>query len=143
MKVAVYPGSFNPWHEGHADVLTKALATFDKVIVARGFNPEKSNIKDDACVNPILNRVHPPNITVVGNWEFVEFNGLLKDFVAEVGATAVIKGLRNAKDFQYELEQQYWNEDLGITVPTVYVISDRKHVHLSSSAIRMIERLKR
>lgn len=142
MRIAIYPGSFNPWHEGHSDVLQKALQTFDKVIVARGFNPEKDTVKKDVAFMPVFERIPHPAISVPGNWEFVEFSGLLRDFAKEVGACAVIKGLRNAKDFQYELEQQYWNEDLGLTIPTMYVISDRKLVHLSSTAIRMLQRMK-
>jgi pantetheine-phosphate adenylyltransferase len=132
VRIAVFPGSFNPWHDGHEDVLKKALKMFDKVYVARGYNPDKTK------TNP-----PKPEIVWLGNWEFVEFEGLLKDFVTKVGACAVIKGLRNENDFRYELEQQYWNEDIGLQVPTTYVITDRNLVHISSSAIRMLERLKR
>ncbi len=132
MRIAVFPGSFNPWHDGHEDVLKKALKAFDKVIVARGRNPDKTK------ANPPR-----PNIVWLGNFEFQEFDGLLKDFVVKVGACAVIKGLRNENDFRYELEQQYWNEDLGLQIPTVYVITDRNLVHMSSSALRMLEKLKK
>lgn len=117
---------------------------FDKVIVARGYNPEKLNIKSGAAFEPVFaERAVKPAIVVEGNrWEYKEFSGLLTDFVKEVGAIAVIKGLRNEKDFRYELEQQYWNEDLGLQIPTVYVITDRNLVHISSSAIRLVEKAK-
>lgn len=132
MKIAVFPGSFNPWHDGHEDILKKALKTFDKVIVARGRNPDKTKVDSPR-----------PNIILLGNFEFTEFDGLLKDFVVKVGACAVIKGLRNENDFRYELEQQYWNEDLGLQIPTMYIITDRNLVHMSSSALRMLEKLKK
>ena len=141
MKIAVFPGSFNPWHDGHEDVLKKALALFDKVIVARGYNPEKVQLRT-AAFEPVFEKPPQPNIVWLGNWEYKEFSGLLVDFVKEVGACAVIKGLRNEKDFRFELEQQYWNEDLGLQVPTVYVITDRQLVHISSSAIRLLEKVK-
>lgn len=125
MKIAVFPGSFNPWHDGHLDVYEKASQVFDKVIIARGINPSK----------PITDSSIPVT--------YEEFDGLLVDFCKKVGATAVIRGLRNTKDFQYELEQQYWNEDLGLDIPTLYIITDRKLCHISSSAIRMLEKFKK
>lgn len=104
-KIAVYPGSFKPWHQGHQDVLNKAKRLFDDVVVA----------------------------------EFgVDFHGLLKDFVKENNFCAVVRGIRNPNDFYFEQANQYWNEDLGIDVPTIYFISDRKFLHISSSAIKEV-----
>ncbi len=64
------------------------------------------------------------------------------DLVKELNAEAVVRGLRNGTDLQYEMNQQYWNEDLGLNVPIVYFITDRKLSHISSSAIREIKCLK-
>ncbi len=130
MKIAIYPGTFNPWHAGHQDVLDKALKVFDKVIVARGINTEKFNILDP--ISPFDNdRV-----------EISYFSGLLVDEIVEKGAVAVIKGLRGEQDLRYEITQQYWNEDLNITVPTFYIVCDRNLVHISSSAIRQVNKMK-
>ncbi len=133
MKVAVYPGSFNPWHEGHQDILNKALKVFDKVIVARGINPEKDKH------GPLENYSHNERIV------HVEFNSLLTDFINNYPEpiTAVIRGLRNGQDFEFEKTQQYWNEDLGLLVPTVYFITDRKLTHMSSTAVRIIDSFKK
>ena len=130
MKTAIYPGSFNPWHDGHQDVLNKALAVFDKVIVAQGLNPAKSE----------------PLAFSISKVEVVSFTGLLKDFInnySDYRINAIIKGIRNSNDFEYEKTQQYWNEDLGIVIPTIYFISDRSLVHVSSSAIRQIDVFKK
>lgn len=128
MKVAIYPGSFNPWHVGHEDVLWQALKAFDKVIIAQGINPLKD--KPVKIENYIA-----PNDKI----EIVQFTGLLKDCIAQYkNVNAIIKGLRNNQDFEYEKIQQYYNEDLGIKLPVFYVISDRRYTHISSSAIRMI-----
>jgi len=141
MKIAIYPGSFNPWHKGHEDVLNKALMVFDKIYVARGFNPEKDTVKGTTAFETVFDRL-PALEFDNPNVEFIEFSGLLSDQVTLLGAHAVIKGLRHEQDLRYEITQQYWNEDLGIEVPTYYVVADRELVHISSTAIRMLNKVK-
>ncbi len=120
-RTAIYPGSFNPWHEGHTDILEKALKVFDKVIIAIGRNPDKAT-DTQVCPDLGLNfRSRLENGTVV----IKRFDGLLVDVIKDTWANAVIRGLRNGHDLQYEMNQQYWNEDLGLKVPIVYFICDR------------------
>ena len=125
--IAVYPGSFNPWHEGHTDILEKALQVFDKVIVLQGSNPKKAQAKDKG----FLTECAKYGDTVAGGF----FRGLLVDAIKNLPIKAVIRGLRNGHDLQYETNNQYWNEDLGCKAPFIYFICDRKHSHISSSAI--------
>jgi pantetheine-phosphate adenylyltransferase len=135
MKMAIYPGSFNPWHEGHEDVLNKALLIFDKVILSQGLNPDKP---DDKELFPAhLHEKYGDKIAMT--WS----SGLLVEQLKALPVCAVIKGLRNATDLEYEKTQQYWNEDLGIEIPTVYIITDRKYSHISSSAIRQVRKFKK
>lgn len=140
MRTCIYPGSFSPWHEGHTDVLIKALQVFDKVIVARGVNPDKKNRKDEFI--PWVGMKQLEALEDEGKIEFEPFNTLLVEFIVLKQAHAVIRGLRNGTDLEFERTQQYWNEDLGIIVPTVYFVCDRKLVHISSSAIRVVEAFK-
>jgi len=150
MRYAIYPGSFNPWHEGHDDVLTKALACFDKVIIGFGVNPEKELPRESEArakkLDTYLERKNGYGYPVI-----VEtFSGLLVDFVkkhqgydaADQHTCAVIRGLRNGHDLQYEMNQQYWNEDLGLQIPIVYFICDRKLSHISSSMMRLVNKMK-
>ena len=137
-RIAVYPGSFNPWHEGHDDVLFKAAPLFDTIVVAQGWNPDKPKPPrlDPSCVAPIAPQYILDKLT------FAMFSGFLHEFVEKVGATAVIRGLRNGDDFEKELVQQRYYEDLGLVVPVLYFIADRKLAHVSSSGIRAIQKLK-
>ena len=159
-KKAIYPGTFNPWHEGHEDILDKALCVFDHVFIGRGINPAKAfetfnqhgvnfygregvirkyvDIQEKSFTNSMQRVKEKWGSTVC----LVVFPGLLADFVKEEGFHAVIRGLRNGADLQYEMNQQYWNEDLGLEAPVIYFITDRKLAHISSSAIRQIELLR-
>ena len=134
MKVGFYPGSFNPWHEGHEDVLNKALKVFDRVIIAVGHNPEKER-SSWSTLRDFGERVR-----------VTTYDGLMVDKIVWLTVpgwipTAVIRGLRNGNDLQYEMNQQYWNEDLGLEIPVVYFITDRTKAHISSSAIRSIQEI--
>lgn len=138
--IGIYAGSFNPWHRGHEDILNKALQVFDIVVVAVGHNPDKqySDISPGEAVREQLNFKYGDNSRVV----LVEFSGFLKDIIKNYNATALIRGLRDGNDLAYERNQQYWNEDLGVGIPTTLFICDREYGHISSSAIRNIKKLK-
>jgi pantetheine-phosphate adenylyltransferase len=105
---ALYPGSFDPWHEGHENILQKAKKVFDVVDV----------------------------LTITKDI------GLLSTWLKDKDYQVIIRGIRNSNDLEFEKSVQYWYEDLGITLPIVYFICDRKLVHISSSAIRSMEGLK-
>jgi pantetheine-phosphate adenylyltransferase len=138
MSIAIYPGSFNPWHKGHEDVLKKALEVFDQVSIVQMENPDKKKKAEGIC--------HQEGILELsGKYEravFVDSGYVtLKEAVEKEQATAIIRGLRNGDDLQYEMNQQYWNEDVGIKVPFVYFVTDRALSHVSSSAIRSVNKL--
>jgi pantetheine-phosphate adenylyltransferase len=133
-KIAVYAGTFNPWHAGHMDILNKALKVFDKVVVAVGENAEKQGYRNSGSNIPQFSN---------GCVEIFYFTGLLADFIRKTNSkkepyVAIIRGLRNGSDLQYEQNMQYWNEDLGLEIPVIFFICDRKLSHYSSSMIKEI-----
>jgi pantetheine-phosphate adenylyltransferase len=143
MKTAIYPGSFNPWHDGHTDILDKALQVFDKVVIAIGQNPDKPTLDLYSAAARI-----PENIQAYPDIELVTFDGLLINYILENPINTIVRGLRHGKDLEDERLQQYWNEDLakksGIYLPpTVYFVADRHLVHVSSTAVRVVDKLKR
>jgi pantetheine-phosphate adenylyltransferase len=138
MKHAIYAGSFNPWHKGHQSVLDQALKVFDTITILIGHNPSKDGARVPVRRAESL-EIHIANPRV----KVTTFTGLLTTMLKHTICDAQIKGLRNSEDFEYEKIQQYWNEDLGLAIPTFYIIADRNLTHVSSSAIKAIEAIKK
>lgn len=126
-KIALFAGSFNPFHKGHYNVLQKAERIFDKVIIAFGQNPEKSE-RTWEIPNTIKNR------------QIEHYEGLLTDLVAELGDVTVIRGLRNSTDFNYEQNQYRYIQELMPKIKIVSIFCDKEFEHISSSGIRTLEK---
>ncbi len=127
-NIAVYAGSFNPFQQGHYNILQKAERIFDKVIIARGINPEKNN-----------ELVELPD--VIKDRQIMSYDGLLTDFINTLGhEVTLIRGLRNSTDLQYELTQYRFLQDLKPNINVVSIFCDKEFEHISSSAIRMLKK---
>lgn len=130
MSLGIYAGSFNPFHKGHYNILLKAESMFDKVIIARGINPDKS-----PSTYPLPNILKDKTI--------MEYSGLLTDFLNQLylvnNVTPIlIRGLRNANDFEYELIQYRYFQDLMPEIKVVSLFCDKEYDHISSSGIRTL-----
>ena len=127
-SIAVFAGTFNPFHKGHYNVLQKAERIFDKVVIAFGRNPEKDGRRQFPVPQTIRNR------------QIEEYSGLLTDFVASLShEVVVIRGLRNSTDFQYEQNQYRYLQELMPTIRIVNIFCDKEYEHISSSGIRTLE----
>lgn len=135
MKVGLYAGSFNPFHRGHLDIVTKALKVVDFLDIVVMTNPNKL-VNTDKSIESIHKLI--PLELVYGR-KIKTHSGLLVDYVKENRIDVIVRGLRNGSDLEYEQSMQYWNEDLGLKIPVIYFICNRSLGHISSSAIRQIE----
>ncbi|MFZ2955462.1 MAG: pantetheine-phosphate adenylyltransferase [Candidatus Ozemobacteraceae bacterium] len=136
MRIALYPGSFDPFTYGHLDILERSCKLFDKIIVAVLLNPTKQ------CLLSAEKRVELIKQAVVDkeNVTVDQFNGLLVDFCKKVGACAVIRGLRAVSDYEYELQMTNVNKQLAPNIETVFMMSSSQYSFLSSSIVREVAR---
>lgn len=126
-NIAVFAGSFNPFHKGHYNVLQKAEKLFDKVIIAFGKNVSKHERKWE-LPKTIANRQH------------AEYNGLLTDYLDSLAYdVTVVRGLRNSTDFQYEQNQYRYLQELKPDIKIVNIFCNKEFEHISSSGIRTLE----
>jgi pantetheine-phosphate adenylyltransferase len=143
MRIAAYPGSFNPFHDGHLSIVKQVLPLVDTLYIAIGHNPEKTTQFNVHILNLFKSRGRY-GVENEGSDKIKIhcYDGLLVDYVKRHNINFLVKGIRNSQDLEYEKVQQYWNEDLEIKIPTLYIIADRTLCHISSSAIRMVDKLK-
>jgi len=133
-KIGIYAGSFNPLHHGHRNILMKAEKLFDKVIIAKGDNPEKITTGQRMELQKEL-----------PYYQVEVFKGFLTDFVKEKSKDAdifIVRGLRNGKDLDYEVNQLRFMEGLDSSVKVIFIHCDKEFEHISSSAIRAMETIK-
>ena len=136
MTRAVCPGSFDPVTNGHLDIIRRAAAIFDELVVATGSNPSKSRLFGPEDRLAMLREVCAdlPNVTVMG------FTGLIVDFCREIGAQAIVKGLRGGNDYDYELPMAQMNSHLT-GVETVFVPTNAALGYVSSSLVKEVASL--
>lgn len=129
-NIGVYAGSFNPFHRGHQDVLNKAERIFDKVIIARGINPDKNN------------ELEPLDESLKYH-EIINYNGLITTMINNIGyPVTLVRGLRNSSDFEYELNQYRYIQELKPDINIVSIFCDANNAHISSSAVRNLKKYK-
>lgn len=134
MKIAVFPGSFDPITLGHINLVKRAIPLFDKIIVAVGVNSQKSTLfsleKRLAWLEDVFG--DEPKV------EIAHFQGLTVKFCADRGAHYLIRGLRNASDFDYEKTISQLNTIIGQDLETIFLISLPEYSHISSTIVREI-----
>ena len=134
MKIAVYPGTFNPITNGHTDLVERAAGLFDKIIVAVGSNRQKDNSV------AIEERVELARIVLghLDNVEVTAFDTLLTEFVKSCDAKIILRGLRTVADFEYEFQLVGMNRVLDPSVETVFLAPAEHLSYISSTLVREI-----
>ncbi len=133
-KVAVFPGSFDPITMGHVELVKRALPLFDKIIVAIGVNSSKKYLFSLEQRLQWLEDVFAKEEKV----EVAHFENLTAHYCQKVGARYLLRGLRNASDFDYEKTISQLNAIVGDGIETIFLISEPKYSHFSSTIVREI-----
>lgn len=132
MKIAVFPGSFDPITSGHVDLVRRALPLFDKIIVAVGINSTKKYLFPLEQRMAWLRDVFAKYPSV----EVDSFENLTAHYCQRIGARYLLRGLRNASDFDYEKTISQLNHIVGEGIETVFLISQPEFSHISSTIVR-------
>lgn len=136
MKIAIYPGSFDPITNGHLDIIRRATTLFDKLLIAVARNSEKNGLFTVAERMELIQQVIAwPNV------EVVTFDGLLVDFAHQTKASAIVRGLRAVTDFEYEFQMALMNHRLQPTVETIFLTAREDYTYLSSKLIKEVASL--
>ena len=132
MKIAIYPGSFDPITNGHLDIIERASKIYDKVIVGVLDNKRKTPLFSSAERVDMIRceTAHLDNIEVSA------FSGLLVDFAKEHNASVIVKGLRTVADFEYEFQMALLNKTLHKDIETMFMMTDSKYSYISSSMVK-------
>ena len=134
MRVAIYPGSFDPITNGHLDIIQRGCNIFDKVIVAVLIKIDKKGLFTIGERVELIKKAtaHLENV------EVVSFNGLLVDLAKEYNARVILKGLRAVSDFEYELQMALMNSKLDPDIETLFMMTSIEYSYLSSSSVKRV-----
>ena len=137
MKRIVYPGTFDPIHNGHLDIARKAAELFDELILVVAVNQEKSPLFNDKERVELIKE----SLYDVKNVKVDTFNGLVVDFVRSTESVAIIRGLRHVSDFEFEFQMAMMNFNLNPNIKSLFMMPDEKYIHLNSTVIKDVARL--
>lgn len=132
MKIAIYPGSFDPLSNGHLDIIKRASKLFDKLYILVSINPKKNYIfTDEERVNIVKKSCKD-----ILNVEVVSSKALVLDFAKQVKASCIIRGLRNHNDFESEMQLFQFNHTIDSDIETILLFPSANNLFLSSSSIK-------
>lgn len=136
--IAIYPGSFDPFTNGHMDIVNRGLEIFDTVIIAVASNSEKNSFFSVSERVDMITRLtkHNPRLKVE------TFDGLLVDYVVAKKARVILRGLRAVTDFEFEFQLAQMNHTVCPQVETLFMMTSPKFAYLSSSIVKEVGRLK-
>ncbi len=137
MRTAIYPGSFDPVHNGHIDVIERAAKLCNRIIVAVAVNSAKSGLFSMPERVDLIRQAVPD----IKGLEVMSFEGLLVDFARQEKADAVIRGLRAVSDFEYEFQMALMNRSLDENLETIFLVPSQENIYLSSRIVKEVAHL--
>jgi pantetheine-phosphate adenylyltransferase len=141
-KIGIYPGTFDPITNGHTDIIGRAARLLDKLIVGVAINPGKEPIFNiDERVELAREEIKHLENGLSDRIEVIPFQSLLIHFAHEVGATAIIRGLRAVSDFDYEFQMASMNAKMAPDIETVCLMASDKYQFIASSLVKEIAKL--
>ena len=132
LKLAIYPGSFDPVTNGHIDIIVRGLKIFDRIVVGILNNPEKNPLFSVQERKEMLEA----SLKSLANVEVDTFDGLLVDYALQRGAQAILRGMRAVSDFEYEFQMALMNRRLNREIQTVFLMTGLRWIFTSSSIIK-------
>lgn len=134
MKIAVFPGSFDPITIGHVDIVLRSIPLFDKIIIAIGINTQKKYLFSLEQRKKWIERVFQDHSTI----EVMDYTGLTINFCRDVKAQYLLRGIRSAADFEYEKTIAHLNHSMEANVETILMLSPPEYSSISSTIVREI-----
>lgn len=137
MKIALYPGTFDPITKGHLDVITRGLRIFDKIVVAVASNPGKKPLfsfeeRIELARKVIAGETDMDRVEVMG------FDILSVELARKIGAACLIRGLRAVSDFEYELQIALTNRKLALDIESVFLMPSVEYIYLNSTMVKEV-----
>ena len=134
MRVAVFPGSFDPITKGHESIVRRSLSLFDEIVVGIGYNNNKHYFFSQDRREHFINKTFEGESKI----KVMRYSGLTVDFCKQINAGFILRGLRTSADFEFERAIAQMNRGLNPEVETVFVVSDPALSHISSTIVRDI-----
>ena len=136
MRKIIYPGTFDPIHNGHIDIATRASKLFDKLEFVVAINTEKEPLfsidKRLKLIQESINHLENVNVSA--------FKGLVVDYATHIGASSIIRGLRHVSDFEFEFQMAMMNFHLNNKITSLFMMPDEKFIHLNSTVVKDVSK---
>ena len=136
MRKILYPGTFDPIHNGHIDIASRAAELFDQLEFVVAVNPDKKTL---FSINKRIDLIKE-SVREKENIKVNFFNGLVVDYASSQGHSAIIRGLRHVSDFEFEFQMAMMNFHLNKNITSLFMMPDEKYIHLNSSVVKDVSK---